>query len=301
MPPTITSTSWIMIATLGVVWGGTFLFIELALEGITPFWLAAARISFAALLLAATWVWRGARLWQTAERDWGSLIVIGALSSALPFMALSWGQQYVTSGFAGVSMASVPLMVLPLAHFFAQGEQLNLRKLIGFVIGFVGVTILIGGQVLESSGSELEFWGRLTCLSAAACYSVSSILTRRLPAVDSLGLATVLIAIGAVIVIPVAWVFEGPPPMPDARTLALLAFLGLVPTAAANLLRVLVIRSAGSTFMSLTNFVVPVFSVILGALALSEPLPGALIWALILILSGMALSQFGALTRLFSR
>lgn len=78
-----------------------------------------------------------------------------------------------------------------------------------------------------------------------------------------------------------------------------LAILGLIPTAGANLLRVLLIRGAGPTFMSLTNYLVPVCAVFFGALILGEPLPGTLIWALALILAGVALSQFGALKRLF--
>ena len=92
---------------------------------------------------------------------------------------------------------------------------------------------------------------------------------------------------------------EGFPTMPDTRTWVVIAFLGLVPTAAANLLRVLVIRTAGPVFMSLTNYQVPVWSVVLGAWLLSEPLPPSLIWAMCLILIGVALAQLGALKRLF--
>ena len=80
---------------------------------------------------------------------------------------------------------------------------------------------------------------------------------------------------------------------------AVLVFLGLVPTAAANLLRVLVVRGAGPVFMSLVNYQVPVWSVVLGALILSEPLPPALLYAMVLILAGLGLSQYGALRRLF--
>lgn len=80
----------------------------------------------------------------------------------------------------------------------------------------------------------------------------------------------------------------------------MLAFLGLVPTAAANFLRVLVVRSAGPVFMSLVNYQVPVWSVCLGALILNEPLPPSLIWSLALILCGVALSQYGAFRRLFA-
>ena len=300
--PEITRSSWLMVAILGFVWGASFLFIEIALEGITPFWLASARITFAAILMSIIW---GARGWplftETKPGTWTTVLIVGALSSAVPFMLLSWGQQYVTSGFAGVSMAAVALIVLPLAHFLVPGEHLTKRKAIGFLLGFVGVMVLIGGNAFTSTGAALETYGRFACIAAAGCYALSSVYVRRLPAVDAIGLATLLLIIGAVIVVPAAWLREGPPPLPDRQTLAVLTMLGVVQTAAANFLRVLVIRTAGPTFMSLTNYQVPIWSVVLGALVLGEPLPPSLLLALILILTGVGLSQYGALKRLFSR
>ena len=305
--PDITAKSWVMVVLLGLIWGGAFLTIELALPGITPFWLAAARISIGTVLTVAAWlgagVWRGqgARLFArpAGVADWVNIGFIAVLSSAAPFMLLSWGQQYVTSGFAGVSMASAALIVLPLAHFLIPGERITWRRGAGFVIGFAGVVLLIGDQVFASSGASLEFPGRLACLVAAGCYAVSSIQVRRLPAVDPLGLSAVLLAIGAVCVIPVAWAVEGPPPSIDTRTAMAVGFLGLVPTAAAGLLRVVLARTAGPVFLSLVNYQVPIWSVLLGALVLSEALPPSLIWAMALILLGVGLSQYGALKRLF--
>ncbi|AHD10580.1 DMT family transporter [Phaeobacter gallaeciensis] len=296
--PNIAPRYWLMIAILGFVWGGTFLLIKLALEGTTPFWLAASRIGFAALLLCAIWGIRGFKLFKD-QTNWPSLILIGVLSTALPFMLISWGQQHVSSGFTGISMAAIPLMVLPLAHVFIPGEQMTLRRLIGFCIGFVGVALLIGGKAFTSSGSELESYGRAACLSSAACYSVSSILTRRLPPVDPLGLAAILLVIGSTIIVPVAWMAEGPPVVPDNRTLLIAAVLGLIPTAAANLLRVIVVREAGPTFMTLTNYQVPIWAVVLGAVFLGEELPPSMLLAMTLILGGLGLSQFGRLKRLF--
>lgn len=290
-----------MVAALGLTWGGTFLVIELALETLTPFWIAAARISIATLPTVLVWRVLGGKLWRTEERAWASLVCVGALSSAVPFMLLSWGQQFVTSGFAGVSMAAVALLVLPLAHFFVPGEQLTQRKALGFVIGFVGVVILIGGQAFSSTGVHLETPGRIACVCAACCYAVSSVVMRRLPPIDPIGLAAVPLLFGSALIIPTAFMSEGIPPMPDARTIAILCFLGLVPTAGANFLRVWVIRTAGPVFMSLTNYQVPVWSVVLGAVFLSEPLPQSLLLALTLILAGVGLSQFSALKRVFVR
>ncbi|MFT6023625.1 MAG: drug/metabolite transporter (DMT)-like permease [Ascidiaceihabitans sp.] len=297
----ITWHSWLMVAILGLTWGGTFLVTEVALEGITPFWLAAGRITFAALLMSAIWLPRGAKLFVAPpNREAKNLLLIsGALSSAIPFMLLAWGQQFVTGGFAGVSMAAVALMVLPMAHFLVPNEQMTWRKSVGFVIGFIGVVVLVGAQAFETSGSNMETWGRMACLAAAMCYGINSILMRRLPAVDTIGLSTVMILMAMLITVPAALLIEGLPPMPETKTLLVIAFLGLIPTAAANFLRTYVIRTAGPVFMSLTNYQVPIWSVVLGALFLGEPLPASLLWAMILILAGVGLSQYGAIKRLF--
>lgn len=290
-----------MVATLGVVWGGTFMVQSLALQSTAPFWVASARVGFAALLSFLVWRLRGGRMFTTATTDWPRLILVAALSSALPFMLLSWGQQFVPSAFAGVSMATVALFVLPLAHFFIPGERMSLRRAIGFALGFIGVAVLIGPQALVSSGAENEALGRLACLAAAACYAVSSIMMRRLPPIDPVGLTFAVVGFGALLVIPIAFVAHGLPANPGAQGLAILALLGLVPTAGANLLRILVVRSAGPVFMSLVNYLVPLCSILFGWLVLSERLPPSLFLGMALILAGVFTSQWGALQRLFTR
>lgn len=301
--PKITYKSWLMIGILAFVWGGTFMVTEIALTGITPFWLAASRIGFAAVVMVVIWGIRGFALFKERPTQGRvvTLIAIGGFSGAIPFTLLAWGQQYVTSGFAGVSMASTALIILPLAHFFVPGERLTFRRVLGFIVGFCGVAVLIGGQAFESTGAALETAGRMACILAASCYATSSILMRRLPAIDPIGLATVLLVIGAAMIIPTAFLVEGSPPMPATDILLVLIFLGLVPTAMANFMRVLVVRSAGPVFMSLVNYQVPVWSVVLGALVLSEPMPPSLLLAMVLILAGLGVSQYGALRRLFGK
>ncbi len=289
-----------MIATLGFVWGGTFLVQAMALETAPPFWVAAGRIGFAALLTVLVWRVRGGRMFTTEDTDWPTLTLVAVLSAAAPFMLIAWGQQYVTSAFTGVSMAAVALIVLPLAHFLLPGERMTWRKTLGFGIGFAGIVMLIGPGALASSGAGMEPLGRLACLSAAGCYATSSVLMRRLPPLDPVGLSAATLLIGSAVVIPLALLNHGLPPNPGGKGLMLIALLGLVPTAAANLLRIIVARTAGPVFMSLTNYQVPVWSVLLGALVLGEPLPPTLLWALLMILTGVALSQYGALRRLFT-
>ena len=138
-------------------------------------------------------------------------------------------------------------------------------------------------------------------MAVAACYAVNSITIRRLPPVDTLGLATLIMVFGALITLPVAILAEGLPPMPGARPILALLFISVFSTAAMNILRVAVIRSAGPTFMTLVNYQVPVWSVVLGSVVLNEPLPPGLLGALALILAGVALGQWGALTRLWRK
>jgi drug/metabolite transporter (DMT)-like permease len=301
--PRITLTSWIMIMLLALIWGGTFMVTEVALTEMPPFWTAASRVCLAALVMIGIWAQRGFRLFfrPPSQADLVALLFVGAASSAVPFSLLAWGQQFVTSGFAGVSMAATALIILPLAHFFVPGERMSLRKSLGFLVGFAGVVILIGAEAFDSTGTAYETWGRLACLGASSCYALSSIVMRRLPPVDPIGLATVLLLIASCITVPLALSTEGLPPVPSGSIIGVLAFLGLVPTAAANFLRVLVVRSAGPVFMSLVNYQVPVWSVFLGALILNEPLPPTLIWSLALILCGVAISQYGAFRRLLTR
>lgn len=302
-----TLQSWLMVCILGVTWGSTFLVTELALEGISPFWLAAGRQVIGACVMGVVWMLLRSpvRLGDDPRPRWPYLMIAGVTSSALPFALLAWGQQYVTSGFAGVSMAAVALIVLPLAHFFVPGERAGPRRIVGFVIGFIGVCVLIGARAFDSSGAALEPYGRLACFGAATCYAVSSILLRKCPPIHPIAMATLLIFVGAAVSIPVAWAFEGPPPMqdnlPPRDALIALVGLGLIPTAAANFLRVFVIRTAGPVFMSITNYIVPIWSVLVGAWILAEPVPASLGLAAVLILFGVGLSQSRAFAALLRR
>jgi len=294
-----TLSNWFSILALGVIWGGTFMVVTIALRGYGPFTVAGARTTLGAasllILLKAT----GHKLPMLKGRALSLMVAIGILNSALPFSLLSWGQQYVPSAFAGISMASLPLFVLPLAHIFSD-EPLSLRKAIGVLLGFAGATVLIGPGVLQI-GSGLEPLGQIACLLAAFSYAVSSILTRNFPPMDPLALATWALIIGSVCLTPVALALEGVPKWAGAEAGFAIVFLGLLPTALAALLRVTVIRTAGSVFMTLVNYQVPLWSMAFGAFVLGEVLTLRFFAALALTLLGLAISQWSSLKKLAQR
>ncbi len=297
--PAPTAGNWASIGVLGLIWGGTFMVVAVALRGYGPLTVVCARTTLGALALLG--------LRAALQRPWPALTprllkylaLIGVLNTALPFALLSWGQQYVPSAFAGISMAALPLFVLPLAHVFSD-EALSTRRLIGVIVGFTGALVLIGPGVLHI-GSGWEPLGQLACLAAAVSYAIASIMTRRCPPIDPIVLAALTLAVGSAVLIPAMLLVEGIPGRAAPLQMGAIVFLGLFPTALAALLRVTVIRSAGSVFMTLVNYQVPLWSVLCGALILSETLPLRFFAALALILCGLAISQWASLTRLWSR
>ena len=281
------TANWISIFALGLIWGGTFMVVSIALRGYGPITVACARTTLGAFALLG--IMFALRRPLPSPQAMRAIAIIGPLNTALPFMLLSWGLQYVPSAFAGISMAVLPLFVLPLAYFFSD-ETLNLRRVIGVLFGVVGAIVLIGPGVMRI-GTGMEPWGQIACLLATLSYSISSILTRRCPPVDSITMAAFTLMFGSIIMIPLMIMIEGvPTPTTRESTLAIIV-LGLVPTAFAAYLRILVVRTAGSVFMTNVNYQVPLWSVVFGAVVLDENLPIEFFIALGIILVGLAISQ----------
>ncbi len=287
---------WSGIAILGLIWGATFMVVAMALEGYGPVTVATARTTLGAATLLLLMRVTRRKLPSMNAQLWWSIIVIGGLSTALPFILLSWGQQYVTSAFAGLSMAVVPLMVLPLAHFFSD-EPLILRRVIGVLLGFSGALVLIGPGLLNI-GQGAGPLAQLACIGAAFCYASSSVITRRCPPIDPVTLSALTLVVGSVILLPLMLLTEGLPTWQGTRPSLAIITLGLIPTAFATLLRVAIIRSAGSVFMTLVNYQVPIWSMIFGTWILSESLPLRFYIALAMILTGLAISQWFSLRKL---
>jgi drug/metabolite transporter (DMT)-like permease len=284
---------------LGLTWGGSFLAIAKALTGFGPLTIAACRIGIAAAILLAVALVGGQGLpprgTRRGRRIWLHCLGMGVFSNALPFALLAWGQERVSSGFAGITMAVVPLLVLPLAHVFVPGEQMTLRKVAGFVVGFAGVARLVGGG--GGGGGEALGLARLACVAASCSYAVGAIVTRLAPPGPTISFAAAGLLIAAAISVPLAFGFEPWPASPPPPAVLGLLYLGVFPTALATIALVYVVQSAGPTFMSLVNYQVPVWAVILGLVVLDEDLPPQFLAALALILAGLAVSQFPARRR----
>lgn len=290
--------AWILLILLGMIWGGSFMAVALALPDFGPITIAAIRIAMGAALVTAISfaIGHGLPDRRTAEGRKTYLFAFGMamFSNAIPFTLLSWGQLHVSSGYAGITMAVVPLLVLPLSHFLIPGERLSGVKILGFIIGFVGVVILIGPRsILESGGSDVENIARLACVLASCCYAFGSIFTRLSPRGPLLAFSSAALIFASLVMIPFALIIEGIPEAASMTSWIAVLYLGIFPTALATAILVYVVKTSGPSFLSLVNYMVPVWAVLFGLTFLSEKLPTQFVGALGLILVGLAISQFG--------
>jgi len=288
--------NWIALICLGAIWGGSFMGAKLALTSFGPMTVALLRLTLASVVLLIIALASGRKFpgfsTSTDRRIWVHIAIMGLITNAVPFSLLNWGQLYVSSGFAGVTMAVVPLLVLPLSHFILKSNEMAPQKVIGFIIGFIGIIVLIGPtQLITSTGANLEPVARIACISAALCYGLGAINTRLCPPVSIMVYSTGGLIIGTLFLLPIALLIEGVPQWPETTALIATIYLGLFPTALATILLVGIINSAGPAFMSMVNYQVPLWAIAFGIIFLGEKVPTSFIAALGLIMLGLAISQ----------
>jgi len=283
-----------MLFILAMIWSSSFTVIKVGVEVVPPITLAAMRVTVGALVLY-TWLrGKGLRL-PTEPRVWVSFFLIGLLGNALPFTLINWGEQEIPSGLAAIMVASMPLAALVLGRLFSD-EILNARRLFGVLVGFSGVVMLIGPRELLVLGDQAL--GQLAVAAAAVLYAVAGIIVRKLPTAKPVVQGAGVLTASSLILIPASLLVDQPWAIaftPEA--IAAGVYLGLLPTALATFLLMVVVASRGVTFLSLNNYLIPVFGVLWGYLFLAEPITNEALMALGLILAGIAIAGVGPGTR----
>lgn len=285
---------WAGFFILMVVWGSSFAIIDVAVRTISPEIVVALRLWIAALVLTGYAMATGRalpRLWPAPDRAWPYLLAIAALGNAIPFFLISWAQQSIESGLAGIVVATMPLLTAALAHLFVPGERLTWLKAAGVATGFSGVVILFGPTALKG-GLDVRLLSLLGVLLAAFLYACTAVITRFSPHQSLAGGAAAICIAAAVMSTPFAILraFREPPD-PSAGGLIAVAALGLFPTALAVIVYLRTIRSAGPNFVAMSNYMTPVWAVALGAALLGERPGWNALAALILILAGLMLTR----------
>jgi len=284
----------VLLLILATIWSSSFTVIKIGVEVIPPVTLAMMRITIAAAVLYG-WLKAKGHSLPTEPRVWWSFFLIGCVGNAFPFTMINWGEQAIPSGLAAIMIASMPLAALVLGRIFSD-EVFNVRRLTGVLVGFAGVVYLIGPQELLSLGEQAV--RQLAVALAAMLYAVSGILLRKLPKASPLEHGAGVMIMSSVVLIP-ASLFGDQPWTIDftADALAAGVYLGVLPTALATIILIMVIASRGVTFVSLNNYLIPILGVMWGVLFLDETVSSEAIVALVLIFSGITIAGTGPTIR----
>ncbi|HTU31575.1 MAG TPA: DMT family transporter [Solirubrobacteraceae bacterium] len=283
-------TGWAAFAAMSVLWGGSYLLIEIAERGgMSAMWVAWLRVVIAAVVLMGLAA-RAGTLGALRGR-WRGILGYAVIEVSLPFPLIATGEVHVASSLTAIIIAAVPLFGALLAMRFDHDERPTATRAAGLGLGFAGVIVLVG---LDVASSTAELIGAGAILLAALGYAIGPMLVKHaLAGLDPRAMMGSSLAIAAVILTLPA-LFDPPSGRVDAGAIVCVIALGLVCTAAAFVIFAVLIREAGPSRATVITYVNPVVALGLG-MGLEDERPGpAAIVGLVLILAGSWLATAGA-------
>lgn len=270
-PPSPVSVAVQFVLT-GIVWGSSFLFIAVALTGMTPAQVAGGRLLFGALALAAVVAIRRERM-PRSLRVWAHLCVLSVSFCVVPFLLFAWAEQHVSSGLASIFNATTPIMTAIMAWAVFRVERLRAGQLAGIALGILGVVVIIApGALADVGGSTVA---QIALLGATACYGFSLAYMRRF--LGDAGLSGIAFAFGyigpaAVLMLLLSPLILAEPMRLTPAVIGSIIALGVLGTGLAYVWNQNTLRAWGPTRASTVTYITPVVGVALGILVLGETL-----------------------------
>lgn len=281
---------WIVFLTLGLIWSSSFMWVEIVIRELGAITLVAYRVSFGLLFGLAMIFIQKIKLPRTFK-EWTPLFVLGLTNIAIPFFLISWGQFYIDSGVASILDATVPLFTILAAHFILHDDKITTPKVLGLLVGFIGVVILMIKDIHAGTSTLL---GQLAVILACVFYAASSIIARKttehipptLRSVGSLMSATVVMWLATLL-------FETPIKIPTLPiTWLALAWLGILGSGLAFIMLYYLVHEIGPTRSTMVTYLFPLGGVTLGVLFLNEPLTWQIITGAVLIILSLIIANW---------
>lgn len=285
------------LLVLTTLWGSAFAVIKVTVEEIPPMTIATGRIVVAAILLVAFLPLMGVKfslLFKADRRMWTQFFVLGLLGNGIPFTLVGFGQERIDSSLAAILIGTMPIFTVLLARGFGVERHLSARHFFGIAVGFAGLIVLMGPEALKSF-SDMQglsiLIGQLAIVGGAFSYAANAVYGRVL----SEAMPISLLAAGnmlacAVIMLPATLIVERPWMLdPNWASVVWVIWLGVGSTAFGVWIYLRLLLSAGPTFASLINYMIPGLGIVVGTLWLGELVGPREIVALALILVAMAL------------
>lgn len=290
----MTRKGWLLFIVMSVVWGIPYLFIRIAVRELDPVVVVFVRLGLAAVILLPVAAQRG--VLGQIRKYWLLLAGLSLIQLVTPFLLISYGELHITSSLTSLLISSDPLLVALFALWLAPGERVKGMRLVGLLIGMLGVIILLG---FDTGGDSQRLLGAGFVLLATMCYALSALLVKRPPiaALSSLSVSTAQCVAATIVLLPLA-VTRLPSHLPSLEVIVSLIVLGTICTAVAYLAFFMLLGEVGASRGIVFTYVNPAVSVILGVLLLNEPFGLATVAGFLLIILGSWLSTGGALPSL---
>jgi drug/metabolite transporter (DMT)-like permease len=279
----MTRRGWALFVAMAVIWGIPYLLIKVAVGDLSPITLVLLRTGIGALLLVPLAATRGSL--APLVRHWRAVLAYTLVEVTVPWLLLSNAERHLSSSLTGLLIATVPLIAAVLGLLGGGDDRLDTRRVVGLVVGFVGVAALLGLDVSVIDPGAVAQVGLV-----AVGYAIGPIVVaRRLSGVPALGVVAASLALTAVVYAPLG-VVQLPRTVPPGRVLAAVAVLGVVCTALAFLLFFALIAEVGPLRAQAITYVNPAVALALGVALLGEPFTLGAVVGFGLILLGLALA-----------
>ncbi len=264
---------WSMLVLLSMLWGGSYFLVEIALLEWSPLLIVAVRVVIASIVIWGI-VLAAGFLVPRARSAWIAFFWMGLLNNVFPFLLIVWGQKEIESGLAAILTAAAPIFSVIVAGVWLKDEPVTRPKLLGAMLGFIGVVVLIGPSAL--AGLDVNLLAQLAVLGAALSYAFAGVYARRFARmnIDPIVVAAGQLLMSALIMILLASMFEAPHQLIEssAKVWIAVGLMAILSTALAYILYFRLLASAGATNAILVTLLIPVTAILLGALFLDERL-----------------------------
>ncbi|HLW49254.1 MAG TPA: DMT family transporter [bacterium] len=276
-----------LLLLLSFLWGASYPLIRIAVRTIPPASTVAMRVVIGSGLLVLLWYRQNLRLPRSLS-VWGRLFVQACLNITIPFTLISWGEQFIGGGLAGILNATPPVFVALLAWIGTRHEPLTVRKAVGVFLGIAGVLVIVGPSVLLD-------WRRyglaeLAILAASLCYALAAVGGHRLGTLPPLVSATGTVVCAAATMVPVSLIVEHPWNLtPSAQSLGAAVCLGVFSTSAAYIVYFRLLSLVGPLGTASGSYLRAGVAVLLGTLFLHETFTPSTAIGLGSVLAGVAI------------
>lgn len=272
---------WSQFAIIGFIWGIPYLFLKIAVEEISPSVVVLGRVAIGAAILLPIAIKR--KVLFIPRKYWPFVLLYTVTELIGPWYFITAAEQKITSGLAGLLVATVPIWAAILASIFGDKTVWHAGRLFGLIIGFIGVVAVVGIESL-SGRQDIVAIGMVILAAMGYAYAINMI-TRRIPEVPGLGLNTWAMIITSVVFLPFA-MHSWPTERPSAEAIGSVVVLGVLCTAVAFILFFRLIAEVGPPRASLVTYLNTAVAVLLGVLILNEPFTLGIAVGLPLVLVG---------------